>query len=149
MNVKGKYAVNADVASAAEAARLHHGVVLARGKELSEVAIEIRRGESDLIPAKHAAVVEVARRDIRYHALDVLDVERSIYGKRVPLVADVVLLPAAKKRLAPYATAKAISSANAATDEASHTDRKRGKMRALPMAEKATNEQNANARKCR
>ena len=136
MDVKGKYAVNADVASAVEVARLHHGVAHVMVRELLEVAVEMHLGKSDLILAKRAAAVEGAKRDTRYPVLDVLDAERSTYGNRVPLVVDGVLLPAAKKRLVPSATAKEISSANDATDEVSHTGRKRVKVRNLPTMEK-------------
>ena len=136
MDVKGKYAVNADVASAVEVARLHHGVTHAMARGLLEVAVEMHLGKSDLILAKRAAAVEGAKRDTRYPVLDVLDAERSTYGNRVPLVVDVVLLPAAKKRLVPCATAKEISSANDAMDVVSHTGRKRVKVLKLQTMEK-------------
>ena len=73
---------------------------------------------------KGAVAVEAVRRDTQYPAPDALEMERSTYGKLVPLAADEVLSPVARKRLVPCATAKAISSANAATDAVSPTGRR-------------------------
>lgn len=136
MAAKGKYAANADVANVAEVVRLHQGVAHAMVKELLEVVVEMHLGKSDLILAKRAAVVAEANGDTRSPVPDVLEMERSTYGKHVPLVADVVLLRVANKRRAPYATAKVISSVSVATGEVSPTDRKRVKSCKLPTTKR-------------
>ena len=95
---KDKYAVNVNVVSAEGVARSRQDVVRVMVQVLLEAAVLMRLGNADLTPVKRVTAVEAAKRDTRYPAPNVLEMERSTYGKLVPLAVDAVLLPVDRKR---------------------------------------------------
>ena len=121
--VKDKYAVDVNVVNAEGAARLRQNVVHVMVEVLLMVVVLMHLENADLTPARHVAAVEEADLETRYPVPDVLEMERSTYGKLVQLVVDVALLPADRKRPALCVMVKVISSASIAMDAVLPTGR--------------------------